>query len=81
MNYYENKVLEDREHRIIATGVVVTIFALPIAAIFAGFVAIVMSSASSVPFYVLWAMLELLGIACTASGIKEKVDRKHNQNS
>ena len=81
MNYYENKVLQDREHHIIATGVVLTIFALPIAAILAMFVAIITSSSSSAPLYVLWAMIELFGVVGIAAGIKEKVDRRRNQNS
>lgn len=81
MNYYESKMLEDRAHRLISTGVALTVFALPIAAVFAAFIAIITSSASSIPLYIAWGLFELLGIGGIATGVKEKIDLKRNQHS
>jgi hypothetical protein len=40
MNYYENKMLQDREKQLISTGIVFLIFALPIAFILFAFIAL-----------------------------------------
>ena len=63
MNYYENKVLQDRESHLIGAGISFILMA-PLFGIVAGAFLFV-----------------LFGIMAIGGGIKEKVDRKHNQSS
>ena len=81
MNYYENKQLQDRESHLIGAGIVFIICGLPIAAILAAVVTVASGSASSLPFYGLWAAIELFGVLTIAAAIKEKNERKRNQHS
>jgi hypothetical protein len=81
MNYYENKMLEDREARSLSGGITFLIFGLPIAFILSIFVAYPLGLPLTPVFYGIWATLELVGVGSIAVAIKEKIDRKRNQNS
>ena len=75
MNYYENKVLQDRESHLIGAGISFILMA-PLFGIVAGAFLL-----SSLALYVVTGLFVLFGIMAIGGGIKEKVDRKHNQSS
>lgn len=70
MDYYQNKVLQDRELHLIGAGISFIIVA-PAFGIVAG---ALLSSATA--FYAVTGFFVLFGVLAIVGGIKEKVDRK-----
>jgi hypothetical protein len=75
MDYYQDKVLQDRESHLIGAGISFIIMA-PLCGIVAG--AFLLSAAA---FYAVTGLFVLFGILGIIGGIKEKVERKRNFNS
>lgn len=75
MDYYQNKVLQDRESHLIGAGISFIIMA-PAFGIVAG--ACLQSAAA---FYVVTALFVVFGVLGIIGGIKEKVGRKRHYNS
>jgi hypothetical protein len=75
MNYYESKMLQDRESHLIGAGISFILMS-PLFGIVAGVFIL-----SAIAMYVTIGLVALLGVLTIAAGIKEKVDRNRNQSS
>lgn len=72
MNYYESKVLQDRESHLIGAGV--TLFLLsPAFGLVAG-----VFLASAIAMYVTTGIVGLVGILSIGAAVHEKMERKQN---
>jgi hypothetical protein len=81
MNYYENKMLEERESRIFAASIGL-FFTTPLFGIIGSVViGMLIPSASAAAFFGTWALVSLLGIFGIVGGIREKMERRRNQNA
>jgi hypothetical protein len=75
MNYYENKVLQDRESHLTGAGVTFLLMSPAFGIIAGAFLA------SATALYVTTVAVALAGVAGIVAGVMEKIDRKRNQNS
>ena len=81
MNYYENKMLEERESRIFAASVGLLLTAPLFGIIGSVVIGVLIPSAGVAAFFGTWALISLLGIFGIAGGIREKMERRRHQNA
>lgn len=81
MNYYEQKMLQDREAHLLSASINLTIFALPVAFILALIPAYFLQLPYQPVFYAIWAALEIFGVLGVIGAIREKIVRKRNINN
>ena len=80
MNYYENKILQDRESHLIGAGISFVLMS-PLLALAIGAVLGSATGMVNIFFYGTWAVVLMFGVLSIVTGIKEKINRKRNQKN
>jgi hypothetical protein len=78
MTYYEDKVLQDREARLMGSCVALFVFACPLAFVLGFFIAYPLNLPFTAVFYSVWGGMELLSVLSFIGIIQERRARERN---
>lgn len=81
MNYYENKMLQDRETRGFAASVGLFLTAPLFAMVGSFIIGIIVPSIAVTAFFGIWAAISMLSIFGAVGVILEKQERKRSQHA